>query len=441
MINNELRAIGDACWDNFDFGGTWSSWNRHIQGSQVIPISDRTAYIASRGVVGNVTLVDTDDGLVVIDSGSRNTAENVHRAIRAWSDKPIHTVIYTHGHLDHAFGTPLFDKEAENAGLAKPEVIGQANIERRFRRYKASAGWNANINGRQFKVAGFTWPEEYRYPDTFYDEQLIVEKGGRRLELNHGMGETDDHTWTWIEDDRVVVTGDFIIWAAPNAGNPQKVQRFARPWAEALRAMAAKKPEVLVPGHGPAVFGADRVATLLDDTATFLETIHDQTLAMMNEGLPLADIVARVTLPEGLLDKPYLQPTYDDPEFLIRNVWRLYGGWYDGNPAHLKPAHPDDLGAAVAAVAGGADGLAEAALQWLEKGDPRLAGHLIEFAVRAEPGNRNAHRARADICRARAEQETSLMAKGIFTDAANASLAMLGDDGDKPRDGRRVGIG
>lgn len=441
LINEALRAIGDACWEKFDFGRSWKDWNRHLQGSQVIPISDRLAYIASKGVVGNVTLVDTDDGLVVIDSGSHTTAANVHKAIRAWSDKPIHTVIYTHGHLDHAFGTPLFDEEAVAAGLPKPEVIGQANIARRFRRYQASAGWNANINGRQFRIPGFTWAQEYRYPDTFYEEEMVLDKGGRRLELYHGMGETDDHTWTWIADEKAVVTGDFIIWAAPNAGNPQKVQRYARPWAEALRAMAAKRPEVLVPGHGPAVFGAERVAAMLDDNATFLETIHDQTLEMMNQGLPLADIVRAVTLPEGLLDKPYLQPTYDDPEFLIRNVWRLYGGWYDGNPAHLKPAHPEILGAAVAELAGGSEALANAARRHFEAGDLRTAGHLIEFAVSADPHCVAAHRARVAICSERARQETSLMARGIFTATANASLEALGEAPTGNNDPKRTRIG
>ena len=227
MTDNDLRALGDACWERFDFG---RDWNRHLHGSQLIPIDNGLAYIASRGVVGNVTVVDTDDGLIVIDCGSRHTAGNIHKAIRDWSQKPIRTVIYTHGHLDHAFGTPLFDAEAEQAGLDKPEVIGQANIRRRFQRYQDSADWNAHINGRQFKVAGFKWPDEYRYPDTFYEEEMVLERGGRRLTLHHGMGETDDHTWTWIEDARTVVTGDFIIWAAPNAGNPQKVQRFAAEW-------------------------------------------------------------------------------------------------------------------------------------------------------------------------------------------------------------------
>ena len=58
---------------------------------------------------------------------------------------------------------------------------------------------------------------------------------------------------------------------------------------------------------------------------------------MMNEGAPLDDIIHTVRAPRRLLERPYLRPVYDEPEFIVRNVWRLYGGWYDGNPARLKP--------------------------------------------------------------------------------------------------------
>ena len=208
----------------------------------------------------------------------------------------------------------------------------------RFARYVATAGFNTNINGRQFGVSDFKWPTAFRQPDLTYDEELTVTIGGVAFELHHGMGETDDHTWTWIADRKVIVSGDFVIWAAPNCGNPQKVQRYCKPWADAFRAMAAKGATALVPGHGPAVFGADRVTTLLGDAAKLLDTIHDQTLALMNEGKTLDQVVAGVKMPLDLLSKPYLQPTYDDPEFLVRNIWRLYGGWWDGDPAHLKPA-------------------------------------------------------------------------------------------------------
>src|SRR2546430_11540937 len=47
-----------------------------------------------------------------------------------------------------------------------------------------------------------------------------------------------------------------------------------------------------------------------------------------------------------------------DLEFVVRNVWRLYGGWHDGNPAHLKPAPDAALAAEVAVLAGGPSRLA-----------------------------------------------------------------------------------
>ena len=74
----------------------------------------------------------------------------------------------------------------------------------------------------------------------------------------------------------------------------------------------------------------------------------------MNAGARLDDIVHAVQAPAHLLDRPYLKPVYDEPEFVVRNLWRLYGGWYDGNPANLKPRPDAVLAAEVAALAGGA---------------------------------------------------------------------------------------
>ena len=122
--------------------------------------------------------------------------------------------------------------------------------------------------------------------------------------------------------------------------------------------MAALDPELMLPAHGPAIGGRERVAMVLNDTATALEHLHDSTLAMMNAGARLDDIIHTVKLPDELAAKPYLRSTYDEPEFVVRNIWRLYGGWYDGNPANLKPARDVDLAREMAALAGGADVLA-----------------------------------------------------------------------------------
>jgi alkyl sulfatase BDS1-like metallo-beta-lactamase superfamily hydrolase len=168
------------------------------------------------------------------------------------------------------------------------------------------------------------------------------------------------------------------------------------------------------------------VREALTDTADLLESLHEQTLALMNAGARLDEIIHTVRPPAGLLEKPYLRPVYDDPEFIVRNTWRLYGGWYDGNPATLKPAPEAVLAAEVAALAGGAGVLADRALAVADAGDLRLAGHLSELAMLAAPADAGVHRVRAEVNRRRVEEETSTMAKGVFSWAAAESERLSG---------------
>ena len=96
---------------------------------------------------------------------------------------------------------------------------------------------------------------------------------------------------------RPLCTGDLFIWAAPNAGNPQKVQRYAVEWAAALRAMAALGPELLLPGHGLPIAGAARVREALIDTATYLESLVHQTLERLNAGQTIYESSKRSARP------------------------------------------------------------------------------------------------------------------------------------------------
>jgi alkyl sulfatase BDS1-like metallo-beta-lactamase superfamily hydrolase len=182
--------------------------------------------------------------------------------------------------------------------------------------------------------------------------------------------------------------------------------------------MARLDAEVMLPGHGLPVVGAERVRAALADTAALLESICDQTLELMNRGATLDEVVHGVTAPPELVTKPYLKPVYDEPEFIVRNLWRLYGGWYDGNPAHLKPAPEAELAAEVARLAGGPERLAERALELAGDGELRLAGHLAELALQADRASEDVREARARVNELRAEQATSTMARGIFRWAA-----------------------
>jgi len=369
----------------------------------------------------NVGVVATEEGLVFLDTSSFFHARQLHEAVRAWSAARIHTAVYSHGHVDHVFGLAPFEAEAKGRGEAPPRVLSHTACPERFDRYRLTNGYNAIINQRQFGFPEPVFPKHFRYPDETLAGDRTLEIGGVAIELRHDRGETDDHLWAFVPSQRAVYTGDLFIWASPNCGNPQKVQRYPREWARALRRMQALGAERLLPGHGPPIVGTARVEQALGETAELLETLVEQTLALMNQGARLDDVLHAIELPEALLARPYLRPSYDDPRFIVRNLWRLYGGWYDGNPAHLMPAPERELAAELAELAGGAGALAARAETLGGEGRLDLACELAELASQAAPRDPGVQRVRGALYRRRGAEETSLMAQGIYRAAARES--------------------
>lgn len=397
--------------------------------AELSEIADGIAVIES---FSHVIAFQTSEGLLVFDTSLEDFAELILKSLRGWSDDPIHTMVYTHGHVDHVGGAEKLIEDTLQRGGKRPRIVAHQNLVERFDRYRYTGGYNYIVNQRQFGRGEFFshgglsgpkrfGPRNWHYPDTTLDDRMGLRVGELEVDIHHAKGETDDHLWAWIPEKKALVVGDLVIWVFPNAGNPQKVQRYARQWAQALRAMAAMNAELLLPSHGLPVAGSERIRRLLGDTAEALESLEQQTVEMMNQGEPLDAILHSVRPPEHLSDRPYLQPVYDEPEFVVRNIWRLYGGWYDGNPANLKPAPNSELAAELCRLAGGASHLVSRARELCEAGQHRLACHLVELAVQAEPEDRQTHAARSEIYTRRRQGETSLMTDGIFRWAASQS--------------------
>ena len=144
--------------------------------------------------------------------------------------------------------------------------------------------------------------------------------------------------------------------------------------------MAAMDAELLLPAHGLPIVGRNRIARVLDEVATALERLVTEVVGMMNGGATLDTIVHTVRVPDDTLAKPYLRPLYDEPEFVVRGVWRQFGGWWDGAASRLKPAPDAALGAEVASLAGGVEVLMRRAEELVTAGDLRLACHLADDA-------------------------------------------------------------
>jgi glyoxylase-like metal-dependent hydrolase (beta-lactamase superfamily II) len=383
-----------------------------------IRVAERTHFAS---LFSGVTAFDTDDGLVLVDTGMARLAAGLSAMLRQHSARPVHTAIYTHGHVDHAFGLEAFLLP----GQAPPRIIGHRNMLARFERYARTAKHNGALNARQFggtvSEASADAYDTFGFPalppDTLFDDALEIEVGGVRFELYHCKGETDDHAYVYCPSRGVLCTGDLFIWGVPNAGNPQKAQRYPWHWAEGLRRMAALAPRTMCPGHGgPVVDDPALIQRMLGETATFLEQIVERTLALMEDGSPPhVDLVRGVALPVS--DAPWLQPVYDDAEFIIRNVIRHYGGWYSGRPSELKPAPRAEVARELAALCGGADKLVARAHE-LGASDLRLACHLADYALEAAHDDEQVRRNVAALYEQRAAGETSLMAVNLYRSAA-----------------------
>jgi glyoxylase-like metal-dependent hydrolase (beta-lactamase superfamily II) len=384
-----------------------------------IEVASRTFFQCA---FSSCTGFETDAGLVLVDTGLARLAPNLAARLRERTQQPVHTAIYTHGHVDHAYGLEAFLLP----GQAAPRVVAHRAVPDRFARYAQTAGHNAAVNARQFggtvNDANRGAYESFRIapmaPTQLYDDRLELDVGGTRFQLFHARGETDDHTWLFCPERGVLCTGDLFIWVMPNAGNPQKAQRYPWDWAAALRAMAALGATSLCPGHGgPVVGDAAKIRHMLSTSAAFLEVLVARALAALEAGSPPhVDIVRSVAIPPH--DEPWLQPLYDEAEFIIRNVLRYYGGWWTGRPSELKPSPRDSVAREIAALAGSAQALAERAERIAATGDLRSACHLADFALEADPRDAGVQAIVASIYERRAAGESSLMARNLFRAAA-----------------------
>ena len=86
-------------------------------------------YLARGFAIANVSMVVTDDGVVIIDSTeSPDSAAEILAKFLKITDKPIKYLIYTHGHGDHTQGSKVFYKPGVNV-IATREFLDFVKFE------------------------------------------------------------------------------------------------------------------------------------------------------------------------------------------------------------------------------------------------------------------------------------------------------------------------
>ena len=371
---------------------------------ELYEVSNNLAFIKN---FGNIAVFKNDTTGLLIDTGMGVSSMQVIEKLKEWGISDIECIIYTHGHVDHVTGAEYI----VNAFKGTTKIIAHENVTKRFDRYKKTIGYNGIINQRQFGLPSPVFPNDFAYPDITYSDKYELKFNDSILTLTHGKGETDDATYIYSNKDDALFTGDFFIWSLPNAGNPSKAQRYVGSWGEVLKKMSEYNPEYLFPGHGPLIKGKKTIKEILLDTSNCLFWIEENVLNLMNKGYSLREIQSKLVLPEEYF-KPYLVSVYDDFSFLINSVWRQYGGWYSGTPSELKPPELEDIGRTYIDMAGNDNNLLKF-LEFLVSSQKYREASVIVDAAYSVNSDLFSDMKKAIYLKL-AEEETSLMAKGIY---------------------------
>ena len=405
------RAIGQDI-----FGASDEAMSDADKMSRIVEVAPRTWMIYMPIV--NVAVLETDEGLVLIDTGMRAAGPTIKKLIKTVSDKPIHTIIYTHGHVDHAYGTWALTED-------NPQIIAQADLPARFDRYLRLRGSLANYMGQPLASLPKT-RDDLVYPTQTFRDELTLTIGGEQFVLRAHRGETDDQLYVWVPGRKQLASADYYQGFLPNAGNGKRMQRYPEDWATALREMAAENAEIILPAHGEALTDPALIKESLTVLADTLQHIVDHSIAELNKGVRKDLIYQSLQIPEHLLNHPSLEVKYVTHADIAKMVIKNYTGWWDDIPSHWSPANFDDTAAEIVQLAGGIAAIDNRA-RALITSDIKMASHLADWAWYANPNDPIAQQLVIDVYRHRViDKNTNTMEMlnyiKAMTDARQAQL-------------------
>ena len=137
----------------------------------------------------------------------------------------------------------------------------------------------------------------------------------------------------------------------------------------------------------------------------------------MNEGLNERGILARIRFPYELFGVEWMKPTYGDPGYIVRDIYRSENGWWDRNPTSLHPEAPEAIGRAVADAISDKRGVITHARSLAQGGQWQLALHVIDLLATADgdaPEIAEARSLKAEWLRERARQVPSYVSRNLY---------------------------
>ncbi len=262
-------------------------------------IEGSTDYFTSEngGAIVNCALLDTADGLVIVDTGpSRRYGEALQEVAKTLNGRGVVALFNTHHHPDHFFGNQVFPGKpvyalGETKALAAAEGDGFAD-----NMYRLLGDW---MRGTE------------PVPPTDEITSSIMEIGGRKLRTLPLSGHTGADLALLDEKTGTLIAGDLaFLDRAPTTPHAN-----LSAWRDALTTLEEVKAAAILPGHGP----MDRFGSSLGQTRDYLDWLEKTLQAAAAEGLDMVEIMG-TELPKEFADMGAM------PQEFHRSIAHLYPG-------------------------------------------------------------------------------------------------------------------
>lgn len=387
------------------------------------------------GYLGNSTIIEGDDGLIVYDTGVNVEAGAViAEEITKISDKPIRAIFYSHHHADHYNGTSqLITTEQVAAGEVKIYAWDNFNVE--------LANEFGEILPRQsmgiaYYGGAFLAPEDRHHhgigtlpaggtpgfipPTDLLGGDTELDVAGVKLDVFYTGGEAISEFGIHLPGFDMVMIADEFFTGIPNLHTIRGSKpRLPDNYIGALDRVLELEPEWLLGSHIIPIQGKEKVAASVEKYRDATQYLWDQSIRLINKGYTPVELQhALKDLPELFWDPPYTVPMYGTPITTVPEFFTGWVSWFSGDSTDMLPTEPKVKAERFVELMGGLDAVLDRAKQYHSAGDHQFAAELAQLAVRADPGSEDARLVKAAALRARGYQELNPIVRSWYLTGA-----------------------